>query len=186
MEDLDRTAADIKRLVDAEIERRTKDLRGELLNAHEKIAAAGAANIRAHERIAELERCNKNQYDTIAADAALIEQLRHDLGNARQAYELLKENRQGADLSFDKMRQLFLEVAENLANPLRAVGAWQPIESAPQDGTWIVVWCAGWGKSVSPETARFGGGDHGDGWYSEDGDKMFKATHWMPIPEPPK
>ena len=60
---------------------------------------------------------------------------------------------------------------------------WQPIETAPKDGSSILLtdssdgsikecrwdYCLGWGDPVYSEWS-FGG----------------KPTHWMPLPEPPK
>ena len=77
---------------------------------------------------------------------------------------------------------------------------WQPIETAPKDGTDIIV------MHVHIETqivhAAFwikGGADYGlddddTGWWSYDKsecsriklDNWLTPTHWMPLPEPPK
>lgn len=51
---------------------------------------------------------------------------------------------------------------------------WQPIETAPKDGTVIDLWYPDFGRLA-------------DQWYDAD-DGWFVApnpTHWMPIPEPP-
>lgn len=69
---------------------------------------------------------------------------------------------------------------------------WQPIVTAPQDGTRIICWALVFG---SP-------GYTDDSWQAifcrHNGDRLmisqptgghyegFKATHWMPLPEPPK
>ena len=84
---------------------------------------------------------------------------------------------------------------------------WQPIETAPKDGTWIVLGKADW--NVFPK-ARWGEVDGGDflfdawlfadethgclvpnvdggavlGW-SEDYEDECMPTHWMPLPKPP-
>lgn len=65
------------------------------------------------------------------------------------------------------------------------VGTWQPMETAPKDGTWFLA-CAtapGWGAT---RVVRFAHPDdrlpiHGEGnlWPSP-------PTHWMPLPDAPK
>lgn len=69
---------------------------------------------------------------------------------------------------------------------------WQPIETAPRNGTRILVWAEGdgpfemhwntmgWNWLVSRQLGIW----EGDGftWYEADG---HGPTHWMPLPEPP-
>lgn len=70
---------------------------------------------------------------------------------------------------------------------------WQPIETAPKDGTEFQAWCvqAGVGRWESrcrfdPKTEAFeiwGRIDYDqDGWDIYPG---FVPTHWMPFPPPP-
>lgn len=65
--------------------------------------------------------------------------------------------------------------------------AWQPIETAPRDGTVFDVWtkygrvtdcvlCAQWGYIYARDTE--------DNSYTRRVDR--DATHWMPIPPPPE
>jgi hypothetical protein len=72
--------------------------------------------------------------------------------------------------------------------------SWQPIESAPKDGSGVIVICMG---AEKPEA--------GQGWFiggkwttidpgveAEFGEDFYHAstwvnpTHWMPLPEPPE
>jgi hypothetical protein len=56
---------------------------------------------------------------------------------------------------------------------------WQPIETAPKDGSDILAW---WnGHAVISWNARQ------QSWESDDGMVAAKThpTHWMPLPEPP-
>lgn len=49
------------------------------------------------------------------------------------------------------------------------MGNWQPIETAPKDGTEVLMWSETMGMAVWPSTAKW---DH--------------VTHWMPLPQPPQ
>lgn len=65
---------------------------------------------------------------------------------------------------------------------------WQPIETAPRDGSDIQVSIFKWNDP------RFGrktviancDSDQDDEWYDDDGDKIHQPTHWMPLPKPPE
>lgn len=60
---------------------------------------------------------------------------------------------------------------------------WQPIETAPKDGTCVLLFepCQPIGASM-----EVGWYDSGLGaWYSMSGCAL-KPTHWLPLPEPPK
>jgi hypothetical protein len=63
---------------------------------------------------------------------------------------------------------------------------WQAIETAPRDGTPFLA-AMGWGGEWDMYVARFCR-DGSDfilvlDW---DADQALKATHWVPLPEPPK
>lgn len=63
--------------------------------------------------------------------------------------------------------------AREVLRQLRAAGVlpqWQPIETAPKDGTVFDIWVAGAGRIVNVKHAR---AYHG-------------ATHWQPRPEAPQ
>jgi hypothetical protein len=74
---------------------------------------------------------------------------------------------------------------------------WQPIETAPKDGRSILIYRRPWPAPVTAEWsehANYGGREDSrpgwqiwlcdeDHWYSIATDE---ATHWMPLPEPPK
>ena len=64
-------------------------------------------------------------------------------------------------------------------------GVWQPIETAPKDGTWIMVYWPTMGIGQYPfvvfwdegwQPARYSDRDYGEAF----------PTHWMPLPAAPK
>ena len=59
---------------------------------------------------------------------------------------------------------------------------WQPIQTAPTDGTEVLAWCAG------HETHRIAWFEMGLWWRAVgDGSQTnIQATHWMPLPQPPE
>ncbi len=66
---------------------------------------------------------------------------------------------------------------------------WQPIETAPRDGTHVIV---AYDEIVGEARFDDEGGPHA-GWYWTDqhwtdavGGEAFYPTHWQPLPEPPK
>lgn len=56
---------------------------------------------------------------------------------------------------------------------------WQPIETAPKDGTDVLVWCGGTMFIACMEVGR---------WFFDRTDYSVKPlpTHWMPLPPAPK
>jgi hypothetical protein len=72
---------------------------------------------------------------------------------------------------------------------------WQPIETAPKDGTALLVINGPKGgyytESFQIGIARWSRayGHKSDEWLSTvccDGVSAFEPTHWMPLPEPPQ
>ena len=80
------------------------------------------------------------------------------------------------------------------------VGEWQPIETAPKDGTKILVYTvhgdvelSDWYSISYPSYELCGVNDEtGEGIYRKiagnptEGWNSNMPTHWMPLPEPPK
>lgn len=72
------------------------------------------------------------------------------------------------------------------------VDAWQPIKTAPKDGTRIVLYAAQWtddGVTLGEWSERIGCWS-ADAGCMEDGPAMTSdvldgPTHWMPVPAPP-
>ena len=66
---------------------------------------------------------------------------------------------------------------------------WQPISTAPKDGTRILVWNGSYASAVVYAHNLY---KNEDGWWLEDDGEQWDAflysepTHWMPMPNPPK
>lgn len=84
---------------------------------------------------------------------------------------------------------------------VNAMQQWQPIETAPKDGTKILGWNQQLGQretfmdkytdgSPGYKKHKESGGPIDIGWYWFDPihnwASTWKPTHWMPLPEPPK
>jgi hypothetical protein len=80
----------------------------------------------------------------------------------------------------------YSELRKRMKAALRAVREWQPIETAPKDGTKFLgaysgvndVYAAYWFADVD---SIYGG------YFVKDGTiQVVKPTHWMPLPQPPQ
>lgn len=88
------------------------------------------------------------------------------------------------------------------ADALEEAGRWLPIESAPKDGTKILIWRDGWlyapvawREVIDGEDGSFGAWIFDDGLclglaegvlgWQEDFDEDSMPTHWQPLPPTP-
>ena len=62
---------------------------------------------------------------------------------------------------------------------------WQPIFTAPKDGTLVIIWCK---DAVEPSLAKFDNGYWRNNHYGEREAYWHFAdvTHWQPAPEKPQ
>jgi len=60
--------------------------------------------------------------------------------------------------------------------------AWQPIETAPQDGSPVLAYDPTWYDVPHP---MLWNGATWCLWFQSDRYDGFRPTHWMPLPEPP-
>ena len=72
---------------------------------------------------------------------------------------------------------------------------WQPIETAPKDGTDVLAWADGVViVSFRMDDNDRTGNHYGNMWLDNSYDDFscglasvpYEPTHWMPLPEPPK
>lgn len=69
---------------------------------------------------------------------------------------------------------------EMLRCELRAMlnGGWQPIDTAPKDGTRLLIYDTDAFKRITI-------GHWSDDWIDEDNADVWSPTHWMPLPRQP-
>lgn len=60
---------------------------------------------------------------------------------------------------------------------------WKDISTAPWGGPPVLLWRA---ETKEHYVAARVHGEHGPGWCTPDGYQIFRPTHWMPLPPPPK
>ena len=84
------------------------------------------------------------------------------------------------------------ETGLNASNTLAVDGGtrWQPIETAPRDGTWFLAYEPGSGCGAH-YACSFHGEDEflGTMWFSDCGQYVTSSpepTHWQPLPTPPE
>lgn len=72
---------------------------------------------------------------------------------------------------------------------IEAAAAWQPIETAPKDGTWLLAIVNGIhpiiGKPFVPSVVHFDDGIWTENDRAGRDDEDWRPTHWMQLPEPP-
>jgi hypothetical protein len=75
------------------------------------------------------------------------------------------------------LAQAYLDLHQQLAEA-RKEQQWQPIETAPMDGTDLLLW-TGWAITGKWDSKR-------NNWVTEDGtNTIYMVTHWAKIPCPP-
>jgi hypothetical protein len=62
---------------------------------------------------------------------------------------------------------------------------WQPIETAPKDGEWVLVH-GFWYPRGDYRGTTLGAYLPDEGMWTFEGDLMDRPTHWMLLPEPPR
>lgn len=80
------------------------------------------------------------------------------------------------------------EISRLRIRELEALTQWQPIETAPKDGTRVLLFVPPYGPSTGHyEPARVNWGPNASLWVSHSIlNKEAAPTHWMPLPTPPQ
>ena len=68
---------------------------------------------------------------------------------------------------------------QRLASEISNLDFWEPIETAPKDGTWIQGWDSNSNKFLGYVSIT------GYDFWTDGNDTVF-PTHWQPLPNPPK
>lgn len=74
---------------------------------------------------------------------------------------------------------------------------WKPIDSAPKDGTEVLLVVVGKkgtgdvfiGSCLNPDLTKHMKDWKNEGWYEDEQDQLrgpYRPTHWMAIPDPPE
>ena len=65
---------------------------------------------------------------------------------------------------------------------------WLPIESAPEDGTQLLLWARPNKRTdaaYAPWIGSYVGGGFTEGWEADDSGRWLAPTHWQHLPGPP-
>ena len=99
---------------------------------------------------------------------------------------LWKQRTKDRDETIERQRLTLLELRDQLARAEQRVAEWQPIETAPKDGSVIVV---GYGRQGNfPVKVVYWKELHKIWMHYGEWEPGLEnnATHWMPLPTPPK
>lgn len=123
--------------------------------------------------------------DDVRAAAERIRQARRDSDDHDGGYPDTNAGRLQSALDHATLADAWL--AANPADDGEAVTGWQPIETAPKDGTWVILFtpagvqCGYWGGSYFGRDMAWLQYAHRSDYEEVEG----VPTHWMPLPEPP-
>lgn len=89
------------------------------------------------------------------------------------------------------LSECVIDLARAAIAAAQSDGVWQPIETAPKDGTRILfalpyVWCGYWRCERPVGMPDYRWDETWIGWTREAfEDRPLNPTHWMPLPDPP-
>lgn len=71
-----------------------------------------------------------------------------------------------------------IEYVKRLVQNQTTISPWHSVEEPPKDGEWVLIWGDGFHVPIQAF--------HESGCWLDDQYEKYTATHWMPLPEPPK
>lgn len=145
----------------------------------------------------EVERLKKHQCAPVCIfhEGDEREELKAQLAAAQEEIKTITEQKnrmwfemQTAQNQLAKAEQLW-QVAqgrcdgleEKLAKAEQRVAEWQPIETAPKDGVWIL--CKSFRRLTTEQSREISW--NGKCWATRDCSRLSDPTHWMPLPKAP-
>lgn len=81
-----------------------------------------------------------------------------------------------------------MKAVETAIRAMKGGGGWQPIETAPKDGSRFLGWPCHFDDGTRAAVTRWYEHPSVSGWITPEldcGDYEFSPTHWMPLPDPP-
>jgi hypothetical protein len=134
-------------------------------------------------------------YTVTQADRMLVEAIINDYHTTRVDGSDYVSHILGKTRTISAFARHRTEAIATLQSELAEARVWQPIETAPKDGEWLICWD---GKKVQPLTWisdtystdytgwAYGLADWGGTLYEGYNEVEREPTHWMPLPPPPK
>jgi hypothetical protein len=102
-------------------------------------------------------------------------------------FALLQNNACDPELSMDEAISLGRDVILTALAPLIAEWSaerqWQPIATAPKDGTWVLVMTTHWPHAEVSHWGNTFSSVETFAWTNDE--YTCKPTHWQPLPSPP-
>jgi hypothetical protein len=150
---------------------------------HISAAALCDAVLFANERY---ERLQKTKAEAEDGWGKTIRHLEAEVEHLRAAKRSAPEIQISAEVpqpSFEDMRRIWTDVFKSVVGK-RLAPEWRPIETAPKDGTQILVYL---GKHYGINIVVVFWQPDGERWMMTAAQPLeVSATHWQPLPEPPK
>jgi hypothetical protein len=110
--------------------------------------------------------------------AGMVEQLRQPKQTRTYGYGLSKPR--PTTVLESEAADALTALAAAEAHIRTKVEAWQPIETAPRDGTEILGWDGVFMTVIETLPANYFGDGRDANWHP-----LARPTHWRPLPEPP-